>query len=949
MAPKPWADAQHLAWLHLQLPDYIRRHAEGKLHLFWGATEEAWFARFPEQEQLGLLLPSDPNAPVLTREQVGQLGDVIIVRKKQLASWFRCWWSGVAVRRAMREDDDDEETLEEQEGHVKMSRSERMSLWNEVVTEMWAELSDEDREVVEREVETEKRNLARKQLEEEQQGIDSVENLFKDAHVVGHEMSGWVGVTIVGGPTPRMGGHICFGETANGNDFEASCADFEQTVTKPFAEFLQRIFSEAQRRERALAPEASAAEPESTSDEAAPVTTKPPAKPAAKTKPKCVPKPKASKTRTSIASSTSQVTSTTTTAGTTPIPAAPTSSPHTSGFVTPPAESQTSVFATTPVSESATSTLAVTPVSGDAGLGHASETGLALSSRPGVDGAFGVPYNVSQVPDVESAWGGSRDEDPFLDGDVGMDSAGDSWWTAVDNEWAASLTLPALDPSSPRPLSLQNGSQPAMGALPSLTHRPERPAPRACFKGAPHPNDCLGDAGKAGDGFFFTGVSQRGRPDGGAGPQTPRGSSSAYPRSILMEAFEGGQQLQSPLVGSAPASLRRKAWSSPLRPRPSVPFVSRAADAMAGILAIVHAPTTTPTPPSMMTTATPAAAPQLTPPTVTPVPAPEPRTATSPAATTTTATTPMMPTTLTMVLTTTSTTGPVAGEHMRASAATAEDADQDDDGYPQSRPAAKMPKPPGVRRAGRGRGRGRGRGGGRGGAGGGRVAAEMGVLPLGDATNQVAGAPAAEPVLVYTVGNETMKLNRQVEARQRKEALEKERVKQAAALMEAKARGYYETPNPNGETPNVVLINPEPLPERWSRRATVMRDGSAAARVVKNMRPRTNPNAASEAVLLARGTAAAEGKKRKAGVQEPGAEPPAKRPRFDSCLAHSEGVADTRFSQARYSCKEALVAHLEEHQNCVRFQIDSSGDADYGMRETGFERGLPRCREALVA
>lgn len=81
MAPKPWADTQRLAWLHLQLPDYIRRHAEGKLHLFWGVTEEAWFARFPEQEQLGLPLPNDASAPVLTREQVGQLGAAITTRK----------------------------------------------------------------------------------------------------------------------------------------------------------------------------------------------------------------------------------------------------------------------------------------------------------------------------------------------------------------------------------------------------------------------------------------------------------------------------------------------------------------------------------------------------------------------------------------------------------------------------------------------------------------------------------------------------------------------------------------------------------------------------------------------------------------------------------------------------------------------------------------------------
>lgn len=79
-----------------------------------------------------------------------------------------------AARKARRENDDDNETLEEQDGHVKMSRGQRMSLRNDVVADLWAELSDEDREAVEREVETEKKRLAREQLEEEEKRAGNV-------------------------------------------------------------------------------------------------------------------------------------------------------------------------------------------------------------------------------------------------------------------------------------------------------------------------------------------------------------------------------------------------------------------------------------------------------------------------------------------------------------------------------------------------------------------------------------------------------------------------------------------------------------------------------------------------------------------------------------------------------------------------------------------------------
>ncbi|KAJ7116917.1 hypothetical protein C8R44DRAFT_879448 [Mycena epipterygia] len=85
----------------------------------------------------------------------------------------------------------------------------------------------------------------------------------------------------------------------------------------------------------------------------------------------------------------------------------------------------------------------------------------------------------------------------------------------------------------------------------------------------------------------------------------------------------------------------------------------------------------------------------------------------------------------------------------------------------------------------------------------------------------------------------------------------------------------------DGETPTIVLT-PPPLAERRTRRPTVMGDGSAPSRVVKGMRAhvantRRDPNAASEAALLAR--SAGGDQKRKTREEEPEEEAPRKRGR----------------------------------------------------------------------
>jgi hypothetical protein len=70
------------------MADYIRRQAEGKLHLFWPAMRQAFFAKFPEHVNLGLPLPTDQTAPKLTDEELAILKDAIESRKSVCDVYF---------------------------------------------------------------------------------------------------------------------------------------------------------------------------------------------------------------------------------------------------------------------------------------------------------------------------------------------------------------------------------------------------------------------------------------------------------------------------------------------------------------------------------------------------------------------------------------------------------------------------------------------------------------------------------------------------------------------------------------------------------------------------------------------------------------------------------------------------------------------------------------------
>ncbi|KAJ7835676.1 hypothetical protein B0H14DRAFT_2590146 [Mycena olivaceomarginata] len=275
-------------------------------------------AKFPEHEKLGLSLPTDQDAMLLTEVELASLGAAIKTQRSRLENWFhnerkkiskaggnaassaatnakvkqifqqsitkrvrahqpveifqKC--NGDLIKTTLqmagydllkadsntKEDNDIGESGSAEAVHGKRKKAKCMRLRAQIVAKLWEEASAEERKAVEAEVEEEKRQMAEEALQaetrslegktllERQQRINTLDGVYCDIHKATYAATGWVGMSIFGGPNPWMGGNltlkiICFGETPGGNDFEKSCVDFDQNVTHAFQAFLRLCFT----------------------------------------------------------------------------------------------------------------------------------------------------------------------------------------------------------------------------------------------------------------------------------------------------------------------------------------------------------------------------------------------------------------------------------------------------------------------------------------------------------------------------------------------------------------------------------------------------------------------------------------------------------------------------------------------------------------------------------
>ncbi|KAJ7139957.1 hypothetical protein C8R43DRAFT_955044 [Mycena crocata] len=615
-------------------------------------------------------------------------------------------------------------------------------------------------------------------------------------------------MSIIGGPNPRLGGElsykvICFGETPAGNDFEQACPDFDTRIEQTFESWLRSCFSIEQRAAAAL-----------------PVSTEPPqeprlqragppnvAEPPAKSK-----KPKRMKRRRRRRRPARRPTLCLSDAD--PAPLSPLDVPSGANL------------------DSAVANLDLSPGShleSPANLGLRSEFssrsppsafqfGAQIGTSPGFD-----PYN-------ESAYG--FDDSLKMDGTFSADADGvanDDLFQNLD-EW-----YPVVPPTTLTP-----AEEVLREPTPQVTDSPVAPAPvvpnraRPSWKGAP----ATGGAGG----------STLPLNNAGAGRRT----ASAYAPSVLFEAFRRNSTTnvpvtpgrvgkpagpvttpprftsRQPLSTTKAAQLLKSIIAQPTAPiitaAPVISVINPAAvpnpasvfnPAPAGV-AIVLSPSTAPSGSDIPKSPDIPRAPESGRPTST-FPISRPATNTVPVAKPTAA----VNKAASKPIAKKTAAKPAATKVAKAKAAKAREgakaaaADSEGSGGEPTIAPRRRGRPP-------------------------KNAAPS---PLAETTNA-----SDAPALVYSITNNSAAFDKVVEGRRAavQAAKAAEKAKEHAAEIAAQAkRGWFSTPNPDGNTDIVTL------PRARARTAPRMADGSRFTPVVKGSRSR-NAHAATETALLER-------------------------------------------------------------------------------------------------
>ncbi|KAJ7922576.1 hypothetical protein B0H13DRAFT_2409619 [Mycena leptocephala] len=269
MSPPFWTTPTERAFLEPWMPVYLTLKAEGKIHLFGPQLYEAWFKEFPEHRALDLPLPNARDGRALTQDELATWPPQFKPRRRKkignatttapvrnFTHGMRAMFKGRVKKRRRahqpieifqkRNTDTIREKLaeegynelnEEKMADDKRTKAERMRVRTRVVQALWAEASTEERAAVEAEAEE---NPDERTPRQYQDGIDVLEPFLGEAHKAIKDEAGWVGLTITGGPNPRLNGGLSYKIVSFGN------------VAEPFEAFLRARFSVAERQARAL-------------------------------------------------------------------------------------------------------------------------------------------------------------------------------------------------------------------------------------------------------------------------------------------------------------------------------------------------------------------------------------------------------------------------------------------------------------------------------------------------------------------------------------------------------------------------------------------------------------------------------------------------------------------------------------------------------------------------
>ncbi|KAJ7776679.1 hypothetical protein B0H14DRAFT_3508259 [Mycena olivaceomarginata] len=159
-----------------------------------------------------------------------------------------------------------EESVDRKKKQARVLRAARMLLWQTTARQLFSQEANEVKAEMERLTQEEnvKCGMGAPPGEEDamspeglQFAIVQIGAVFAKVHDMTLTQTGWMGFTMLGGPMPRRKGEIsiktiCFGQSANGNDFATALPGFDTSIKVPFGQWLKQVFSHDVRDARML-------------------------------------------------------------------------------------------------------------------------------------------------------------------------------------------------------------------------------------------------------------------------------------------------------------------------------------------------------------------------------------------------------------------------------------------------------------------------------------------------------------------------------------------------------------------------------------------------------------------------------------------------------------------------------------------------------------------------
>ncbi|KAJ7725126.1 hypothetical protein B0H14DRAFT_2641377 [Mycena olivaceomarginata] len=297
--------ADQIEYLESHLEEFLEK--KPRLGKSWTKVEKGWFLKWSVEDDLGLpAIDTHIEESELSEEQQTAVGLAQEKVKKTIHNWFKNRGqkekkllnpgtsnsvaestlkdlvdklgrsktrikhreelfqtrNKEAIQEALSEEgfqeamgvSDEEETPEERSERVAEGRRKQMRMRRRVVSKLFENATEEERAAVETEYEQQKSGGAlpmKSQTPEElQRGLNQLGPVLQTFHQVVERMTGWVGSTVLTGPTPNNDGKIA----TTRQNFDQAHPQFHEQIIRPLQQWGKKVFDHKTRREFAIQP-----------------------------------------------------------------------------------------------------------------------------------------------------------------------------------------------------------------------------------------------------------------------------------------------------------------------------------------------------------------------------------------------------------------------------------------------------------------------------------------------------------------------------------------------------------------------------------------------------------------------------------------------------------------------------------------------------------------------